>query len=307
MGMLRRKLLTASIVTFSIAATPCAIAGADIPVVPSRVMDNAEPPSASSQSGRGGAGGSSSHSSSSTKRVVAEPGVNQILPVAIDHLNRIVTPFGNPEVTTSSSASTEIRDNVVYVGTDNDSPVTMFITQRGSEAEALSLTLVPKRIPPRELFVELPNSSGMQHGLAGNENAKKWETSQPYVDTIRGVMREIALQNKPPGYTLGDVDGRGNLPRCSQSDLSFDFSNGQVMSGQNLEAYIGLATNNSSHPVEFKESSCGDWNVAAVAAWPDNVLKPGDKTEIYVLRRKGERRKTNGGRSERPSLLEGNR
>ena len=77
------------------------------------------------------------------------PGVNQLVPVALGHLNRIVTPFAQPRVNTTSQASTEVRDHVIYVAPSEPVPVTLFITEADSEQQALSLTLVPKRIPAR--------------------------------------------------------------------------------------------------------------------------------------------------------------
>ena len=57
------------------------------------------------------------------------------------------------------------------------------------------------------------------------------------------------------------------------------------MVGHRLSVSIGVATNVSGQPLEFKEQSCGDWDVAAVAAWPRNVLGPNERTEVYVIRR----------------------
>lgn len=246
--------------------------------------------------------------SSATRNVVNEspqltmaPGINEIVPVAIGHLNRIVTPFGEPQVTTTSDATTEIRDNVVYVATDQQAPVTMFITQKGSEAKALSLTLVPRRIPPRELFIELEGMAFKQ-GLVSSPRAERWETSQPYIDTLKSLMRSIALGEIPQGYTLYDMDPRTVLPSCSQPGVTYDFVNGQTMTGHKLSVSIGVARNVSGQPLEIKEQACGNWNVAAVAAWPRNVLGPNQKTELYVVTKIGERPEPT---SQRPSLLGG--
>src|SRR5438874_1991814 len=38
-----------------------------------------------------------------------QPGVNQMIPVAVRHLNRLVTPFTHPNVVTTSTAHTEVR------------------------------------------------------------------------------------------------------------------------------------------------------------------------------------------------------
>ena len=231
-----------------------------------------------------------------------EPGVNQIVPVAIGHLNRIVTPFGTPVVTTmTADATTEVRQNVVYVGTNGEDPVTAFITEKGDQSRALSLTLVPQRIPPRELFVRM--ADGYNVGVPySNPAAEKWETSQPYVETVRSVFRSVALGELPQGYAMSKITGAIRLPNCHMSGLSFDFSRGQVLSGHSLSVLIGVARNTAGVPVEFKEAACGDWDVAAVAAWPRNVLEPGERTEIYVARKVNTSKPAT---SKRPSLLGG--
>lgn len=236
-------------------------------------------------------------------RLVMTPGVNEIVPVAVSHLNRIVTPFAEPAINTTSNATVNIEDNVVYVATNEENPVTLFITQKGSQARALSLTLVPRRIPPRELFLELEGGAS-QAALIGNPRAERWETSQPYIDTLRGVMRSLALGDIPQGYTLHDTNSQQRLPSCQQPGFNFRFAGGQTMVGHRLTVSIGVATNVSGQPLEFKEQSCGDWDVAAVAAWPRNVLSPNERTEIYVIRR-ADGAAPESSTSARPSLLGG--
>ncbi|EBT3822543.1 conjugal transfer protein TraK, partial [Salmonella enterica] len=145
-----------SLLALSLAlGTSMAYASDDIPVVPASVMKKDVPAPVTS--------GQSSHevvgSMNENPLLTMKPGVNQIIPIAVGHPNRIVTPFSNPEiVSTSLTGATDngqcgevcIKENVVYVATDKQYPVTMFITEKGSEAQALSLTMVPRRIPPRE-------------------------------------------------------------------------------------------------------------------------------------------------------------
>lgn len=293
--------VTRAFIALTMVATSMASADVEIPVVPASVMqeDVPEPVTRSSEPPKR----ESNPNVTTSPHLVMTPGVNEIVPVAIGHLNRIVTPFGEPQVTTTSSATTEVRDNVVYVATDKEVPVTLFITQKDSEARALSLTLLPQRIPPRELFVELEGGSIMP-GMVTNPKAEAWETSQPYVDTLRSVLRKVALGEMPQGYTLHKIETQHPTPSCLQPGMHFSFSNGQMLVGHNLTVNVGVAENVSGQPVEIREASCGDWNVAAVAAWPQNVLAPGERTEIYVVTKQGQRKAPT---TQRPSLLGGER
>lgn len=275
-------------------------ASGDIPVVPASVMRDGVPPPIGAKPSKGQVLDPLARVNDSAI-IVMEPGVNQLAPIAIGHLNRIVTPFDQPAVNTTSNADTRIENNIVYVSTSDKMPVTMFLTQAGDESRALSLTLVPQQIPPRELFLRMPDHM-QQAGMVSNARAEKWENSQPYIDTIRSLFRHIALGEIPQGYTMSGVTSGVKLPACEMPGVTFDFSRGQVLNGHSLSVVVGVARNVSGREEEIKESACGDWDVAAVAAWPHNVLMGGQATEIYVARKI--QRKT-GPVSKRPSLIGG--
>ncbi|TDX26808.1 conjugal transfer pilus assembly protein TraK [Modicisalibacter xianhensis] len=296
--MVKKSLVASLLVAMGITQ---AVADVNIPVVPASVMVEDVPrpttriATQNEQTDTGTTINKSTH-------LTVKPGVNEIVPVAIDHLNRIVTPFSTPAVETVSGATTNIKDNVVYVGTDNETPVTLFITEKGSQAVAVSLTLLPQKIPPRELFIEVDGALA-NPAFAGSNKAEKWETSQPYVDTIRDLLRGVALGTTPQGYTLHTMEPGIPVPHCAQPGMEFDFRNGQIMMGHKLSVSIGVARNVSGQPLEFREAACGDWDVAAVAAWPRSVLSPNERTEVYVIKRQGERQASSTTR--RPSLLGG--
>lgn len=294
MSKVKYSALALSLVLGSAPAT-----AVDIPVVPMAVMKKDVPaplkPQASSKTN---ATTSTRESAEAALTLTMKPGVNELVPVAIGHLNRIVTPFDEPQVITTSDATTEVRDNVVYVATSSEAPVTMFITDKGSEAQALSITLLPRKIPPREVALKM--EGGLLVPRATNARAQKWEQSQPYVDTVRSVFRMMALGEVPQGYTMNEMPAGIALPRCNHPGIVFDFANGQMLMGHHLTVQVGVAKNISNEPIEIKESACGNWDVAAVAVWPNNVLEPGQLTEIYVAKKQ---KRGAAPTSKRPSLL----
>jgi len=245
-----------------------------IPVVPASVAKAGmqSPPS------------SSSAQNADDSSFVVNPGTNVIVKVAVNHLNRFVTPFETPEIKTQSTAMvTEIAENVVYIGTDQQDPVTVYIKEKGSEEQAISLTLIPIQIPPREITLKLPDSNPLN--FVGTAKARKWEEAQPYVATLELLLRTVALGDMPRGYKLANTP-QGQLPACRQAGLQFDFANGQSLIGSNLDVQIGVITNVSNIPIEFVEDTCGDWNVAAVSVFPRHTLQPFEKTEVYVVIKK---------------------
>ena len=249
--------------------------------------------------------------------ITVQEGVNYIIPIAVSHPNRIITPFSSPEVVSTSLTGMKadgscgeicIKDNIVYVATDKTTPVTAYLTQKGNQNFAISLTMVPQKIPPREIRLQLDESSqggGYLGGAmfnTGNKDAEAWETSQPYIETIKNVLRAVALNQIPGGYNVRKISGNTrNLPICKSNAVSVSFDNGQVLLGHSLNVFVGVAKNETGAPVEIKESMCGGWDVAAVAAYPAVVLEPGQKTEIYVVKKIGQKTEI---KNYRPSLLD---
>ena len=286
-----------------------------IPVASASVMSDGVPPHIDREK----QGQSARHKTSidftvnSANELVMKKGENQIIPIAQGHLNRIITPFADPEITSTSNVPVKpgecgefcTKSNVVYVATDSATPLSVFITEKGNEATAISLTLMPRKIPPREIFVKLDeksfgNSQGF--GVAASKKAESWERSTPYIETLRTLLRRIALNDIPQGYTMSQSPKSGlkNAPNCLVPGINVDFAGGQVIAGHSLQVFVGVAQNTSGEVLEFYESACGSWDVAAVTTWPHKVLEPGQKTEVYVVVKKGA---IQPARSQRPSLI----
>ncbi|MGI0646929.1 TraK domain-containing protein [Pseudomonas aeruginosa] len=248
----------------------------------------------------------------SLQEVVVQPGVNTIIPAAVNHLNRIVTPFETPIVQSVSGAEISVKENVIYVSTESESPVTMYITPNDDESVAISLTLAPRKVPPIQANLILAGAGGLaaggarapgaggSYGFHYSGQAKKWEEGQPYMDAIKKIMTSLALGNMPKGYSIGKASNMDTVPACSQEGISFDFSKAQIIMGHNFKVLVGVARNQASVPVLFDETSCTHPSLAATAVWPRNMLEPGDKTEVYVVTRVGD---APAEESTRPSLL----
>ncbi len=273
------------------------VAAIELPVVPAAVVEGAgaavEPKPAVPKKDRrdapvnqGQALPENSTVPLGTADIKVMPGVNEIVAVAVGHLNRIVTPFETPEIHTTSQAVTRVDGNVVYIGTKTTAPIGLYITDKTAVAEAISLTLVPKRIPPRELRVQVQSQPA-----GGDLRAKRWEESQPYVETFRNAFRTIALGQTPSGYDFRNEPSRW-LPPCiapaAVGQLEFNFTTGQSLLGHHFEVAIGVVTNKTERPVELDELWCAGDEIAAIAFWPRNFLEPGQTSEVYVAKRRAE-------------------
>lgn len=246
--------------------------------------------------------------------VIVTNGTNTLIPISRGQINRIVTPFESPEIQTVSDAIIQTRDNVVYVTTTEDQPVTMFITPGDDEGVAISLTLLPQGIPPIQanlLFTQAVAGSAANAGqgaapaqLTGaigySGQAKRWERSQPFMDTLRDMMRSLALGNLPQGYSFAELQSGTGIPSCYQPGVNYDFEKAQYILGHDFRIFIAVAENTSGQHVEINHAACTHPHRAAVAAWPNEILEPGQKTEVFMVTRVPQVKPNT---STRPSLL----
>ncbi len=236
--------------------------------------------------------------------VVVQPGATEIIPIAAGHINRIITPFETPVVTTGSSEQIETRGGVLYVAPSGERPITLYVTERGDESQAISLTLVPREIPPHEVKLAMP-AHARRPPAAPPAAAAKWEQGQPFVQTLTEIMRRLALGQTPQGYDLAPIGAQAAAaPRCAApSAWRVDFAGGQYLAGGGLEVFVGRVTNTGPGDAEFTEAWCGDdRGVAAVALWPSVMLAPAETAELYVVR---QRRGGEEPAQPRPSLIGG--
>jgi conjugal transfer pilus assembly protein TraK len=243
-------------------------------------------------------------SSAAPQTIQIKPGINELMPIAVGHLNRLVTPFENPVVTTTSQATTSTKGKIVYVATADETPVTLYITPGDNQDIALSLTLIPKRIPAREIHLNLDKDSvkvltKLQQQSTAPSN-KTGDKEQEYITQIKKWFRDLGLQKTPAGYSLRDPAKTEHI-HCLQDRVQI--RTGQVLEGQDLLILVGLARNTGSDTLEFDERSCATTkdDVLAVAAWPRVVLGKNEFTELYVAIR----RPLESAATQRPSLLNG--
>lgn len=241
--------------------------------------------------------------------VIISPGTNTLIPIARTQINRLVTPFESPRIQTVSTAEITTSGNVIYVTTDSEQPVTMFVTPEDDESVAISLTLLPQSIPPIQanlMFGQSLAGSGTGGSPAYanpmySGTARKWERSQPYMDTIRSVMRDLALGTLPRGYSIGSLHNGDSIPACAQPAVTYDFTKSQVIQGHDFRVYVAVAENISAKTVEFDHGACTHPNRVAVSSWPYEMLEPGQKTEVFIITRVP---KAVADTSVRPSLLD---
>ncbi|WP_342632678.1 type-F conjugative transfer system secretin TraK [Marinobacter alkaliphilus] len=217
--------------------------------------------------------------------IVVEPGVNEILQISRGHPNRILLPFENPKIqTTAADAQIKADGSVVFVATNSQRPVTLFVSPHDNPRLALSLTLVPGSIPPSQYEIRLSeDGSTVPAGgyFMGNSAAERWEKKGNYTRALVNLFEELAKENLPQGYKLRNPSPGHDLHTCYSGD-QVDYKMAQVVEGHHLVVQILVAQNTGAGPVEVIGSHCAAEGVVAAAEWPNSVLEPGQKTEMFV-------------------------
>jgi conjugal transfer pilus assembly protein TraK len=214
------------------------------------------------------------------------PGVNTIVPISQGHINRLVFPFLTPKIFTASSMDFQIEGRAVFIAPHDGSIGTFFVASESDESMAVSLTLHPQAIPPRDITFTI---EGYQKKHSSDEvpsyysrHAADWEKAGSHIDIIRKTLASIALGKIPPGYGLRYYKAGDPVLACYSPGL--EITPVQALEGYNQIIIVSLLQNNTDQEIQFKESSCHDGNrVLAVASWPSVRIEPGTASELYVV------------------------
>jgi len=228
-----------------------------------------------------------------------KPGRTENVVIAKGKLNRIVTPYADPKVLTVDNVETKIDGSVVYIATDSETAISLFISDAES-GSAASLQLLPRDMEtPVEIRIEQDMSKTNGSEAASSRTDTFTRQDSPYVTEIKAMMQSMGKQQIPTGFTLEEVTNEiRSLSVCHGTNLSF--TAGQLLSGHDSRIVVMIAQNNGSTTHVFEEAYCATEDVMAVAAWPKVRLAPGEKTEVFILMRLPEGK---NGEELRPALL----
>lgn len=214
------------------------------------------------------------------------------------HINRIVTPFNVPSIALDdvSGVTSKPKGNVLYLSTTNDNPIAAFITEKDDESSAIRVVLKPMPVGPQEVVL-----MGMNNG--SNAIAKRFEQASSRTEMIIQAMTGIATGNLPLGYRVESVNP-DYMPYCAQIGFSFDFANGQFISGGDYVVSVGVASNTSDKAMNLRENFCYQDGVVAVSFYPNPTLNANEKAEVLVMYHRDKKVHSQSGES-RKSLLGG--
>ncbi len=201
---------------------------------------------------------------------------NIVLPVSGFSPNMLSTPFHHPFLFTAQSKKIlqfSVIGSKVIVSITPSFPVGAILTGKQPGDPAVTLTLLPKKIPARVYRIhiagwhpnpahhssELSNSSRNQHLLSVMDAAARDQIPQGYSRVNRLPAIQVIGQNR---YT---------------PTIRYDSS------GHSLTIY--RITNTSSNPEQLVESDFYHPGVVAVAFWPSGKLFGHGTTKLFLISR----------------------
>lgn len=129
--------------------------------------------------------------------------------IANNDIVRIVTPFEDPRVVTTSDVEIKRSQHVLYVLPSGSERIAMFVTDAEDEAHSISLTLNPKPGGVREVDV-----LGVRQDLKITPSVAKVLKSEPTVDKADVVAttsgRKVVPWEGRPCKLCRDSDDNGN-------------------------------------------------------------------------------------------------
>jgi conjugal transfer pilus assembly protein TraK len=216
--------------------------------------------------------------------ITVKPGVTQIVKISKDYLNRIITPFQNPILPTTSDFDYNVSDNIIYLTPKGNSPISAFITDKNNQKTSINVLLVPDNILPREIIFHVEGMDNNSENLSTDAleemlklNGNKTDS---YLDQITNMMTEIAKGNVPTGYNPAEVK-RSKSPQCRFTQM--ESAPLQSYESINRRIIVYKVTNRADKNQPITESACYRKGVVAVSAYPYVNLEPNQSTELYVL------------------------
>lgn len=234
--------------------------------------------------------------SSQPRQVVnVAPSRTELIPVAAQHLNRIVTPFVRPviqTVATEDEMQTRIEGSIIYIALNETQ--TIFVHEEGVPEAAVGLALVPRMMPPREIVL---NASGtaLASQRGSFDRALRAPSRPPvasgrapeHVQMLHDVMVALAKAEVPEGFRLFDrvTDLRASDVCRADLPVQYDFSNAQMMVSDRHVILIARAVLRGSRAIDLQEVWCNAQPATiGVAYYPyTELVRQGQDTEVYIV------------------------
>lgn len=212
--------------------------------------------------------------------VIADGRKNEIVYISATHPSRIGTPFREPRLIDNNVVQSTVMGQSIYVTPRfTDRPLGVFVTGSGDNDPVISLTLVPRDIPPKTIVLQVEDTPSEK--IIGDRQPTESlliGESTPYVEHLKEILKEVALGNTPSGFAKGDsphaVAKSGEL--LIRPDIRY--------SGAHLDVFrYKIESFSKNKTLELSETAFWQKGVRAVSIYPLVRLKPGESTYAFIV------------------------
>lgn len=205
--------------------------------------------------------------------VEVKPGVTEVIKIARDYPSLIMTPFTEPQVVDGGKVKLVYAGSNVYVMPTGREAEALFISDKAKPGMVVSLMVVPEDLPAQQITLQMEGYKGTAAQELGDQREKK----DDYVSSLVDIMREVAQDTPPVGYTESSVDDieaqMGSL--FARPDRRY--------SGTDRDIFRYQLENRGTTAITVSEQSFYSKGVRAVALFPKIHLAPGESTTLFIM------------------------
>jgi conjugal transfer pilus assembly protein TraK len=201
---------------------------------------------------------------------------NEIVYVSSLLPNRISTPFAEPRSIDQQEADVDFSTigQSLYATMKTGKPVAAYITGANPNDPVISLTLVPKEMPPQTIVLQLDKAQAETGGKSESDSAPD---NNVYTDHIRYCLREVALGKTPEGFS------EGTLPSAAANIGNVIAYPKVRYSGPDYDIYRYTILGTTPNDVDLDEGTFYSEGVRAVSFFPTATLRNGKTTEVFIV------------------------
>lgn len=211
-------------------------------------------------------------------------GVNDLVVLSSDFLNRISTPFEDPvvvDITDPTNEKHKTTGSEVYYLPSGVDPVGIYIFDKANPTQTISLTIMPRAgMPGQNVLVKLENfRSVKQLSLVPDVGPVVKPSASDYESMLSSLVVG-AIRGNVPGFSPVPLE----VGEAKLDDVRIvpNF----VMQGSYLDIYRYQLTNEGDVPIDMNEGAFYREGVKAIAFFPRVSLDPGDSTFVFMLSEK---------------------
>lgn len=215
-------------------------------------------------------------------------GVNEIVKLSGNMINRIATPFRRPLLIDPTDSVSKIIGGDVYYTPSGNKPIGLFVVDSENTAQTISLTVIPTaNIPGQNLIVKLEDlrAAGDLAPHAGPVG-KMPDAPNDYTNYVRNLMTQ-AVRGTIPGFTIVPLDG--GVARMGEIEIIPDL----VFAGTVVDIYRYKLVNRGMQTMDLSEPAFYREGVKAVSFFPRLALEAGGSGYAFLL---ADKPKSMGGR-----------